>query len=131
MRRVSCKFLNHLVLTGIYLMFCFITVAQMAVNLNKDSIRSLLKKIPADTNKVLTYITLGQQYEENQPDSSLYFYQQARLLSEKLNYPMGIIKYISNYTAVLNVQGRFDESLRLNLQAVELSKKHGLKRQLL
>ncbi len=118
-------------LTALLLSFSFFATAQIAVNLNKDSLRFMLSKMPSDTAKVLTYITLGQQYEENQPDSALYFYQQAKTLSEKLNYPMGIIKYISNYTAVLNVQGKFDESLKLNMQAVELSKKHGLKRQLL
>ena len=106
-------------------------LAQFSPGLNKDSIKAIVKKMPVDTNKVLTYIALGQQYEENQPDSAVYYYHQAKVLSEQLGYTAGIIKYISNYTAVLNMQGRFDESLKLNLQAVDLSRRTGSRKQLL
>jgi two-component system, NarL family, sensor kinase len=124
--------MSHLVQAVIMLLLLspVYSFAQL-LNVNKDSILAQLGKMPADTNKVLTYITLGQQYEETQPDSAIYYYHEAKRLSEKLNYPVGIIKYISNYTAVLNVQGRFDESLRLNMQAVKLSEKYRLKKQML
>jgi signal transduction histidine kinase len=46
----------------------------------------------------------------------------ANELSKKLNYKLGRIKYITNYTFVLNMQGYFDSSLLLNLQSVELSR---------
>lgn len=99
---------------------------QMVVGLNKDSLRQILYTMPADTHKVQMLIRIGQQYESNLPDTAVVFYEQARQLSKQLNYPMGELLYISNYTAVLNVQGRFDESLRLNLRAVELAERHGL-----
>ncbi|MDJ1505813.1 tetratricopeptide repeat-containing sensor histidine kinase [Xanthocytophaga agilis] len=103
---------------------------QFIAGLPKDSLQKVLRTTPADTNKVLLYLTLGQQYEGNQPDSAIYFYRQARDLSERIGYMSGVVKYISNYTAVLNTQGKFDESLRLNLQAVALCKKHRLTQQL-
>lgn len=101
--------------------------AQIVMGLNKDSLKNLLVQMPYDTNRVLATITLGQQYESSDPDSALYFYFSAGELSKKLNYPVGIIKYISNYTAVLNVQGKVDESIRLNKEAAAISEEHGLK----
>lgn len=106
----------------------FFAQAQMMVGLNKDSLKQVLSKLPSDSNRVQLLITLGQQYEDHNPDSALFYYQQAGDLSEKLNYPIGIIKYINNYTAVLNVQGKLEESIRLSLKAVDISKQHGLKR---
>jgi two-component system NarL family sensor kinase len=103
-------------------------LAQMQVGLNKDSLKRMLNKMPGDTLKVKTLITLGQQYESNRPDSAIYYYKLSYQLSQQLNYPAGIVRYISNYTAVLNVQGKFDESLKLNLRAVEICRKAGLKK---
>jgi two-component system, NarL family, sensor kinase len=129
-RSLSVSMFVHAIML-VFVMQPNVLSGQMAVNVNKDSILALLRKMPADTNKVLTYITVGQQYEETQPDSAIFYYKEAKRLSEVLNYPVGIIKYISNYTAVLNVQGKFDESLKLNMEAVRLSEKHRLKRQML
>ena len=91
--------------------------------MNKDSLLQLVRTTKEDTNKVLLYINIGQQYENNLPDSAAFYYTQAKLLSERLNYTLGIIKYISNITYVLNLQGKLDSSLRLNLYSVELAKK--------
>lgn len=104
--------------------------AQLTVGLNTDSLKQRLHTAPADTNKVHLYITLGQQYEGNLPDSALYFYIQARRLSEKLSYPRGMIRFINNYTAVLNMLGRYVESLQYNQEGIEICRKHGLQREL-
>lgn len=92
---------------------------------NRDSLIGLLNSALQDTNRVLLYISIGQQYENNLPDSAIYYYTQARNLSEQLGYETGIMKYISNITYVFNAQGKYDTALVLNLQAVELAKKHG------
>ncbi len=96
--------------------------------LNKDSLLAIEKIAKEDTSKVLLYIRIGQQYENNLPDSAIYYYTEAKLLSEKLNYITGIIKFVNNITYVYNAQGKLDSSLRLNLYAVELSKKTNNKR---
>jgi two-component system, NarL family, sensor kinase len=96
--------------------------------MNMDSLLRTLTTAKEDTNKVLLYISIGQQYENNQPESAAHYYTQAKLLSEKLNYTIGIIKYISNITYVLNLQGRLDSSLQLNLYSVELARKINDKR---
>lgn len=100
--------------------------AQLQVGLNTDSLKQALHAAPNDTLRVAIYILLGQQYESNQPDSALYNYRAAKSLSERLRYPEGIVRSILNYTAVLNVQGAFQKSLELNLEAVRLCTDHEL-----
>lgn len=97
-------------------------VQDMAL-LNKDSLINLLKNIQEDSNRVLLYIRIGNDFERNQPDSAIYYYRAAGELSRRINYYEGIIKYIANYTAVLNIENKLDESLEYNKQAVELSEK--------
>jgi len=91
----------------------------------RDSLWSLYKISKPDTNLVLLYIQLGQQYENNKPDSAIILYEAALRLSEKLNYVPGIIKYYTNVTYVYNLQGRLDTSLVLNLKSVEVASRFG------
>jgi len=101
-------------------------IAQVTLDFNKDSMWHLLATRPDDTLKVPVLILLGQQYEYNQPDSALYYYDRAGQLSKQLHYPAGYIRYVSNYASVLNTRGKFDESIRLNLQAVDTCLKYKL-----
>lgn len=105
--------------------------AQMETGLNRDSLKRKLTAMRPDTEKVATLIRLGQQYEANMPDSALYLYAAAGKLSKQLDYVPGVLRFIANYTAVLNVQGRFSESLKLNLSAVNIARKGHLRRQLM
>jgi two-component system NarL family sensor kinase len=98
----------------------------MIMGLDRDSLRHALDKMDPDSGKVTALIRLGQQYESNAPDTAIFYYRQANTLSQQLNYQPGIVQYINNYTAVLNVQGRFDSSLILNLQAVNICRQYGL-----
>jgi signal transduction histidine kinase len=90
--------------------------------MNKDSLLGLIKPAQENTDKVELYINAGQQFETNEPEIAKQYYRMANELSKKLNYKLGRIKYITNYTFVLNMQGYFDSSLLLNLQSVELSR---------
>jgi signal transduction histidine kinase len=91
----------------------------------KDELLRKLSQTPEDTNRVLLYISLGQQYENNQPDSAIHYYLLARDLSEQLEYVTGILKYYSNITYVYNMQGKYDTALLLNLKSVDLARTHG------
>ena len=88
----------------------------------KDSLLAVFSASKEDTGKVLAAIKLGQYVEYNDLESAKYYYLQAKQLSEKLHYTMGILKYYANYTAVLNIQARFDSALALNLQALQLAR---------
>ncbi|MES2418137.1 MAG: sensor histidine kinase [Bacteroidota bacterium] len=89
---------------------------------SKDSLLKLLPKTKEDTSKVLLYIEVGNIYELNNPQMAAKYYRLAGQLSKKINYKRGIVKYISNYTALLNQKAQFDSSLTLNKQAIELAK---------
>lgn len=91
----------------------------------KDSLLNLLSMAREDSNKVLTLITIGQYVEYDNLEEAKNYYQQAGVLSEKLDYPMGILKYYANYTAVLNIQARFDSALQLTSNALELANRYG------
>ncbi len=91
----------------------------------KDSLLNVLSVAKEDTNKVFTFITTGQYVEYNNLEEAKHYYLQVKKLSEKLNYTIGILKYYANYSAVLNIQARFDSSLVLTQEALQLANKFG------
>jgi two-component system, NarL family, sensor kinase len=94
-------------------------------DVTKDSLLKVLYVSREDTNKVLTLITTGQYVEYNNLDEAKNYYLKAKSLSEKLKYTMGILKYYANYTAVLNIQARFDSALVLTKEALQLATQFG------
>ena len=106
----------------LFILVLFFSSTQAQVLMNKDSLLGLIKPAQENTDKVELYINAGQQFETNEPEIAKQYYRMANELSKKLNYKLGRIKYITNYTFVLNMQGYFDSSLLLNLQSVELSR---------
>jgi two-component system, NarL family, sensor kinase len=100
-----------------------ILVFQFSWAQTRNELIAGLSKEPEDTSKVFTYIGIAQQYENDFPDSALYYYEKSRQLSEQLNYTFGTIKYINNVTFVLNQLAKFDSGLQLNLKSVELARK--------
>ena len=103
---------------------------QSIARADRANLVSELNKSKEDTNKVLLLIKIGNQYESNTPDTALRYYKAAGDLSKKLNYKVGILKYISNYTSVLNMKNKFEESLTLNLEAIELARQVNIHKQM-
>lgn len=104
------------------LLFVFGTRLPAQEQLNKDSLLRLLPSAREDTNKVNLLIQIGQQYEGSSPELAKDYYRKARYLSQKIGYKLGEIKFASNYTFLLNMQGRYDSSILLNRQALELAR---------
>lgn len=91
-----------------------------------SELKELLKELvnsKEDSSKVLLMIRIGQEYENEKPELSKQYYRNARRLSEKIGYERGILKFAANYTFLLNIEGRYDSSILLNLEAVDLAKK--------
>jgi two-component system, NarL family, sensor kinase len=97
---------------------------------NRDSLRRELDVAKSDTNKVWLLIKLGQQYETNDTDSALIFYEAAVRLSEELKYMRGMISFYTNATYVYNVKGMYDTALQMNLKSVELARAFGSRERL-
>lgn len=90
--------------------------------MNKDSLLNLLPLAKKDTAAVHLFINLGQQYEGSNVDSAKLFYHRALALSKEIKYTFGEVKFISNYTYLLNMENKLDSSLLLNKQAIQLAK---------
>ncbi len=111
----------------------WLSLVLLTVALSSSAQRSpladrLLKEINRsreDTNKVLLYIRLGNEVEIQEPRLAGHYYRLAGDLSARIGYDLGRIKYITNYTYLLNMQGDLDSSVILNLQSVDLSRKIG------
>jgi len=106
----------------LFILTLFFTPTNAQVLMNKDSLLKLIKSTEENIDKVELYINAGQQFETNEPETAKQYYRMANVLSHKINYKRGQIKYITNYTFVLNMQGYFDSSLILNLRSVDLSR---------
>lgn len=99
--------------------FCELACAQSLMN--RDSLLRLLPNARKDTALVHLYISIGQQYELDEPEKAKEWYRKVKQLSEEIAYPRGFIKYATNYTAVLNQEAKFDSSLAINKQALKVS----------
>lgn len=76
----------------------------------------------ADTAILLQQIADAQSIEGNNPERAKTIYRSVKAASEKIGWQTGVLKYYTNYTAVLNQQGRYDSALRLNLESVALAR---------
>lgn len=106
----------------ISVLFLFSIMVQAQTIMDKDSLLHLLKTTK-DTALVKLYINIGQQYEGNNNDSAKYYYKASGNLSKKIGYKIGELKYIANYTYILNIEGKKEEALQLNHEAVQIALK--------
>ena len=90
--------------------------------MNLDSLLKLVPEAKKDSGAVNLYISIGQQYENNEPQTAKAWYQASLDLSRQVGYSAGIIRSISNYTYILNMKGLYDSSLVLNSQAVAIAR---------
>lgn len=112
---------KHILL--LLLMHCQFLFAQ--TDSVKDSLINVLVNAKEDTNKVLLLYRIGQETENNNPEEAKGYYWQAKKISERLNYTIGLLKYYSNYSAVLNMQSKYDSALALNKEALLLATEYG------
>ncbi|MBC7587357.1 MAG: sensor histidine kinase [Chitinophagaceae bacterium] len=108
-----------------WLLILFIAFAKPAFadhQMKRDSLFQELAKAKEDSNKALILLSIGYTYERNKPDSAVYFYTACNELSKKLHFIIGQIRYIACYTELLDLQNKYDRSLALNMQGLELAK---------
>lgn len=111
---------KRLLLFVYFISVCFWGSAQ--ATMNKDSLLKLLSTAKEDTARVLLLINIGNEYELTDPEIAGRYYLMAGDLSKRLHYKLGVIKFISNYTAVLSFRGQYDSSLLLNKQSIKIAK---------
>lgn len=106
-------------LLSISLMF---SLASYAQNNSIDSLKKILKTGKEDTGRVNLLNAISYSYKNKQPDSGLYYGQQALVLSEKLKWKSGIAKSYNcigtNYYAL----GEADKALEFLQKALSINK---------
>src|SRR5215467_2721754 len=73
---------------------CYLSYSQKS---DIDSLRLLIDRSPGDSSKVKLMIALARTYVNTLSDSCIYIATQAKIFSEKINYPSGkalALKYI-------------------------------------
>ncbi len=112
------------------LILCGFTVAAQQ-HPEADSMMRVLRAHREDTSKALLYYAVGEQYETFNVDSAGLLYKEAYQLSNKLNYDVGKLRYPSYISAICNMQGKYVEGLRINLDGLREARKKGAKRSII
>lgn len=86
-----------------------------------QDVDSLLRAATAnpDIHMIDQLYEVGNYYEGYEPETAKRIYLKALELSEDLDLPEGYCRFAANFTAVLNMQGQYDSSLAINLNALE------------
>ncbi|MER0441493.1 sensor histidine kinase [Emticicia sp. W12TSBA100-4] len=80
-----------------------------------------LKTAKTDTNKVRLLNKIGDEYAYNDIKTARQYYKDAYELSKKLDYLRGIIRYFSSEGELLNIEGKYDQTMLLLREGVRLS----------
>jgi two-component system, NarL family, sensor kinase len=107
-RKTKIVLLRILILIAFFL-FNFITAKSQQTS--RDSLFHLLQSTPANKEKVLLYLQLGENLQASNPDSAGFYYQQAKVLANRLNDKKGLSKYFSYQINLFNQKAQFEEGL--------------------
>ncbi|MFI5133092.1 MAG: ATP-binding protein [Chitinophagales bacterium] len=96
----------------------------LAQQINKrDSLLHLLISAKEDTNKVRTLLRLAKYYEANNQDSSIYYLEKSKALSESLKFISGFFEYYQQLSIVSFTKGQYDKAMEENNTALGLARK--------
>lgn len=116
-KKINVRKKIFLLLTGLFALLNGWSQPQM-----RDSLLRLLAAAKEDTGKVDLLFKVGMEYEVEAPQTSAWYYNEARTLSNRLHFNPGILRAAANYTYLLNLTNKFDSSAKMNLEAVELAR---------
>jgi two-component system NarL family sensor kinase len=88
----------------------------------RDSLNDLLKQSKEDTSKVMMLLGLADTYETNNQDSSLYYLEKAKELSDQLKFTPGIYKYYERITIVSFTKGEYQKAIQYGEEALKLAR---------
>ncbi|MEZ0541378.1 ATP-binding protein [Fibrella arboris] len=95
------------------------------VRAQTGDVAALLQKLATsrpDTNRVKLLNKLGDEYAYNDIKTARRYYHDGYVLSQKLGFVRGIVRYYSSEGELLNLEGQYDRCLALLRQGVALSR---------
>lgn len=108
-------------LHGFILVFILFSNISFAQTGEVQPLLDKLKTSKSDTNKVRLLNKIGDEYAYNDIKTARQYYKDAYELSKKLDYLRGIIRYFSSEGELLNIEGKYDQTMLLLREGVRLS----------
>ncbi len=117
--------------TALLFVFTLILLPQVYAQLSLvDSLQRALRVTREDTVQVILLYQLGEQFEEVNQDSALWYYDKAKVKSEQIKFLRGRAMYAGYAIVILNNRGKFKEALALCKEALTLYKQIGTEKDL-
>ena len=88
-----------------------------------DSLLKLLAIAKEDTGKAMLLLTLASWYETNNQDSSAYYLQKGRTLSESLKFGKGIYYYYQQSTVLAYTKGEYDKAMNESVAGLAMARR--------
>lgn len=93
-----------------------------------DSLKQIITLAKQDTNKVITLLELGDQYEHNKPDSALVCYHRALDISKEIKSQTLIAKCSRYIGIIYYYQGFYTKAIDYHIKSLNAYKKIGDKK---
>jgi len=110
----------------ILIFFVYITLSLQVKSNTMDSLLQALELLPDDTVKVMTLLELSREMMNEDLNFMFHYAQKAKQLSEKINYPNGIVRGMNSMGISFLMQGKTDTSFEMFEEAAKAAKKFGL-----
>lgn len=114
-------------LTGLFF-FSFLVIVAGQDNPVVDSLKNQLLLLPEDSSKALVYDEICWQLLYTDPDEALKYADSTLRLSEKIQFPKGIVSGNSNIGGYHYVTGNLGKALEIYERSDSLSQAFGYKR---
>lgn len=88
----------------------------------RDSLTQLLKQSREDTGKAMLLLELADTYEYNNQDSSIYYLELSKKLSNELNFTRGLYKYYERSIVVSYTKGEYQNALKHGEEALKMAR---------
>jgi signal transduction histidine kinase len=107
----------------IIFIFIFFTLYGEGFAQNKltDSLKHLLIITKEDTSRVMTTIDMALQYRNTNPDSAIYYCDQALTLTRKIKFKRGEAYALTTMGLAMREKGELPKSLQLQIQALQIA----------
>ncbi|MFL5739594.1 MAG: ATP-binding protein [Flavisolibacter sp.] len=100
-------------------------VASLAANAQaqkKDSLLQLLSTAKEDTSKVMQLLQMASIYETNNQDSSVFYLEQSKRLSDLLKFKKGLYHYYAESFIVSFTKGNYELAMQQSKNALTLAR---------
>ena len=124
---IRYKFLGLYILIGIMV---FLNHNVLGESKEIDSLKSIYVNSKNDLDKANALVRLSYFYLYVNTDSSLYYCELTKQLSEKINYQEGIANSEINTGNIYNLKGSYAIAMQHFLKAIEIGEKNNLKQTL-